>query len=97
MKASKNKKSGVKRLSILAVLLLSTYTISANPLTYILGADSTGLDAVYILMGISGISLLLFFPESKVSNEIKQDVIQVRSNYNNDFSNYRRKVVKKTS
>ena len=96
MKTSKNIKPAVKRLSFLAILLLSSFTISANPLNYILGADATGLDVVYILSGISAISLLLFYPDNAVANHNIQQHIKIKSS-TLSLENYHRKVVKKTS
>jgi len=91
MKATKN----IKRLGILAILLLSTFTISANPLSYILGTDATGLDITYILMGISGISILLFYPDNSISNRTNHRPIKIKSTFDDD-SSYHRKIVKKT-
>lgn len=85
----------MKRISILAVLLLCAYSVSASPLSVIMGGETNGLDFVYIVLGISAIWILLLYPgHSDTSEELNSETVRI--NPNQEHKHYR-KVIRKTA
>lgn len=88
------KKQNFKRMSIIALLILSAVSINANPLSYILGSEATGLDVVYIILGISAIWMLIFFEGYNSEEKEENASLPIRTIEEN---RYQRRIVKKTS
>jgi uncharacterized membrane protein YuzA (DUF378 family) len=89
------KTSNLKRITLIALFIFGAVSTQANPLNYIMGSEATGLDLVYIILGIAAIWMLLFF-EGYTSEEDKNEKSAVKIRIS-DESNHHRKVVRKTS
>jgi len=85
----------MKRISILVILLLCAYSVSASPLTLIMGGESNGLDFIYLILGVTAICILLFYPvNDETANELKSEGIKINSGF--EHKHYR-KVIRKTA
>lgn len=95
MKTKFNINRLMKRISILAILLLCAYSVSASPLTVIMGADSNGLDFMYIVLGISAMGILIFYPVNEdTGEELKREELVISSEFK---PKHYRKVIRKTA
>ena len=88
------KNSNFKRIALIALLIFGSIGIQANPLNYILGSETTGLDIVYIVLGISAIWMLIFFEGYTNEDKAENSSVKIRSSEEN---HYHKKVVRKTS
>jgi uncharacterized membrane protein YuzA (DUF378 family) len=87
--------SKLKRTALIALLIFSAAATQANPLNYIMGSEATGLDLVYIILGVAAIWMLLFFEGyNGDEDKIEKSSVKIRIS---DESNHHRKVVRKTN
>lgn len=89
-----NKSLQLKKWIYTSILLFAAFGFFVNPLNYIMGSETNGLDMVYLILGISAILMLLFF--KGYNAEDKEEAVAIKP-MNPDENFHRRKVIRKTS